>query len=632
MYYFFVSANCQENSNRYADGLKNLENILHYEDKNYQAVCVTDPKLSEHHFSPQISRENKGIIVVFEGCITNYKELIQKNRIKLSKHDFTKLIQELYLEKEIDFINALKGSYSFVVVDKNKDKIILHRSSDGIKPLYYYWDSTKLIASTYLKALLKQPLIKKEINWTRIYSYFMVDGLSLNNDTEYKNVYNLTPGEILVLEKEGLHRKRLRMQKKYELVGQKKEKVIDSFYSIIRQAHKNIFDQCSSIGIAFSGGLDTNIILALASEEKAKTSTYTIKYQTKSDTKHKDFQTAKERAKEYRVDHVDIDFSPEQFIEHLNNALSQLERVFTLPELNTLLIFKLLSQYNNIILSGDASEEQLGLMNMQIFGFWADKLVQALPAHNAIDLSRSFINNYYNLLFWRGWGWHYQLRDEKSLRESIFTPDCEAKVKQVDLYKIFAEAYRQSPDSSFFLDDRSIVPSLFNKILWLDLKNFVLPNKALASDLGSRLYSVSSFFPYLDNNFVNFASEIPAEMKLKTHNEINGTKYIFRQAVAGLVGEKNAFPGWKSGSDIPLVEWFVNPKVRNFIEETLQPSRIKKYGIINSEYVSRILKEHYHDIELKYSNSDIVGKSGIDHTHKIGKLLCFQKWIESNFD
>lgn len=634
MYYFLSLVNRQEKSNRILKPQKSKlispKNILEYRNKKEQIVCVVDPRLAGPHFSPQLSKEKAGVVVAFEGHISNYDSLLKQIKISLPKYHYAGLIQLLYQKQGLEFVKKITGSYSFMIIDKNTDRTILHRDSIGLRPLYYYLDDQKLIAGTYLKAILDQPFVKKEINWSRLYSYFMVDGMSLGGDTEYKNIHNLAPGDVLLISTTATSYRTVAPQKNYELVGQKEQTVIKDFYSIIKQANKHILDLNRSIGIAFSGGLDTNTILALAHEYKIKTNTYTIKYQTESSVKQKDFQVAKDRAKMYRTDHLDIEFTPEQFIEHLNDSLNQLERIFTLPELNSLLICKLISKHCNLTLSGDASEEQLGLMNMQIFGFRADQLVQDLPRHNAIEMSRSFINNYYDMLFWRGWGWHYQLRDEVSLRKAIFTSEYEKILKQIDLYKIFTAAYRQSPDSSFYLIERSVVPSLFNKVLWLDFKNFVLPNKMAASDLASRLYSISTFFPYMDNNFVEYASQIPAELKLES-TDVDGTKFIFRQAVAGLVGKENAFPGWKSGSDVPLIEWFLKPVVKHYIMSILKLDRIKKFGILNSEYVLRVLEEHYHDSKLIYTDSAIIGKSGIDHTHKIGKLLCFQLWLENNF-
>jgi asparagine synthetase B (glutamine-hydrolysing) len=234
------------------------------------------------------------------------------------------------------------------------------------------------------------------------------------------------------------------------------------------------------------------------------------------------------------------------------------------------------------------------------------------------------------MLIWRGWGWHHKLRDENSLRENIFNSEYQRRLKKIDLNLVYQTALDRSPGSSFSLEHGSKMPSLFNKLLWLDLKNFVLPNKVAASDIASRLYSAAAYFPFLDNDLVEFCAQIPGEMKLKNESA-NGTKYILRQAVAELVGKENAFPGWKSGSDIPIAEWLLDSVVKKYIEDALKTSRIKKFGILNHEYISRILKEHYNNTELKFSNSAILGKKGIDHTHKISKLLCFQLWLENNF-
>jgi hypothetical protein len=142
--------------------------------------------------------------------------------------------------------------------------------------------------------------------------------------------------------------------------------------------------------------------------------------------------------------------------------------------------------------------------------------------------------------------------------------------------------------------------------------------------------------PFMNNDFISFNASLPIDCKIKYKNNNQIIyKYLLRKAACKVMEKKEAFTSFKSGSDIPLCEWMVQPTFENFIKETLHKDRVKKNSIVNHRYSDKIIKEHYQNknlLKIKRSNgTEFFVKKGKDHTNKILRLLSFQLWWENNY-
>ena len=97
--------------------------------------------------------KNKKIYLVFNGEIYNYVEL--REELIKKGYDFktngdVEVLLHLYQEMGVSCINKINGMFSFALVDLEKKITWLARDRVGVKPLYYYDDSNKLIFSSDL--------------------------------------------------------------------------------------------------------------------------------------------------------------------------------------------------------------------------------------------------------------------------------------------------------------------------------------------------------------------------------------------------------------------------------------------------------------------------------------------------
>lgn len=583
--------------------------------------------------------EDKNVLIIFEGRIYNANDLMADRREKgcfLAKEtDFSELIFLLYKHYDLKFLPLLEGAYSFIIWDRKKSKLILHRDKIGLKPLYYYYKNNTFIFGTYLKALLRHPQIKKEMNVKNLCSYFFMDGLSLGAETEYEGINNLLPGHVLIVDESGARLDLVKFKRDSESSNFNSKQTIRDFYEVLEKSVNRQFEiNDQAINIAFSGGLDTKVIAAFAKKTKKPIRTFTVEFDSQSETKRLDYELARAGARKIKSRHLRHKLSSEKFLSAIEPQLAAGGRLLNLNNLNGFYIFKWISQNANSVISGDGTEEQLSLYEYHMLPYYADNLIGKLPGSGAKKIYRPVLDSYCDLFLLRSWETPRNSLSEKLFKKQLFAGAAQKEALKHDTRKIFYDCWDRSPDTDFYFQKKTAAPSLFNKALWVDFHNNLCPKLLVAYDLVSRLNSVEVLLPFFDADFVSFASRIPASLKLPPASL--KYKYIFREAVLGLIGDKEAFNPFKSGSDIPFEEWLVDDYFERYVREKLKASKLRKQGILNHRYVSQIVQEHYSNKNLfKFFRPDgtvaRMLKDGKNHTHKILKLLGFQLWLENNF-
>jgi asparagine synthase (glutamine-hydrolysing) len=114
----------------------------------------------------------------------------------------------------------------------------------------------------------------------------------------------------------------------------------------------------------------------------------------------------------------------------------------------------------------------------------------------------------------------------------------------------------------------------------------------LLSDHGDRMVmanAVEARYPFLDVELVEFAAQVPADLKVKDFTE----KYLVRRMAQGLVPrqilEREKFGFWSPGSSLLLqqrIEW---------VQDLLSYDLIRRQGYFNADLVERLKKQYSQD-------------------------------------
>jgi len=150
-----------------------------------------------------IHNEDKSIWIVFNGEIYNFLELREELREK--GHQFytnsdTEVIVHLYEDLGQDCVRKLNGMFAFGLWDQREERLLLVRDRLGIKPLHYAEVDGQLVFASEIKALLKHPAVKREIDLLSLSKYLTFEYVPAPN-TIFKGIRKLLPGHLLIWEK-----------------------------------------------------------------------------------------------------------------------------------------------------------------------------------------------------------------------------------------------------------------------------------------------------------------------------------------------------------------------------------------------------------------------------------------------
>jgi len=134
-----------------------------------------------------------------------------------------------------------------------------------------------------------------------------------------------------------------------------------------------------------------------------------------------------------------------------------------------------------------------------------------------------------------------------------------------------------------------------------------LPEDVLTKvDRMSMAHSIESRVPLLDNEVIDFASTLPAALKINEGRR----KHVLKQVAATLL-PREILERRKQGFGVPLGTWFRGNLRELFADTLLSPSSLQR-GYFQPAFVRQIVDEH------------LAGKR--DHTLRLWQLVVFERW------
>jgi asparagine synthase (glutamine-hydrolysing) len=143
----------------------------------------------------------------------------------------------------------------------------------------------------------------------------------------------------------------------------------------------------------------------------------------------------------------------------------------------------------------------------------------------------------------------------------------------------------------------------------LDTRLYLAEDILTKVDRASMAVSLEVRAPFLDHRVAEFVASLPANYKLRGRR----TKYILKRAIKDLLPPFVARRG-KKGFGVPVAEW-LKGKLQPLARDLLSPERVRRAGVFNPEYVTRLLDEHERGVA--------------NHRKLLWTLLMFELWHES---
>ncbi len=146
------------------------------------------------------------------------------------------------------------------------------------------------------------------------------------------------------------------------------------------------------------------------------------------------------------------------------------------------------------------------------------------------------------------------------------------------------------------------------QILYLDTLLYLPGHNLNYTDKMSMAASVEVRVPFLDNDLVDFAFDLPPRLKAKG---LQG-KYILKQALRG-VQPNEVIDRPKTGFAAPIRSW-LNRNLREMTRDLLASDRVSRRGLFNSHAVERLLDDQ------------VTGRE--DRSYNVWALLSLELWME----
>lgn len=236
-----------------------------------------------------MSNENRSIHVVFNGELFDHvekrKELADRGH-HLTTHCDTEIIPHLWEDHQQGMFEKLRGQFSIALWDENQRLLTLGRDRFGIAPLFWTRQGDWLFFASEIKALLASGMVPAKPDLRGIDQIFTFSALP-GPITCFEGIQCLPPGHFLQIHRANRSEAPQIRERAYwkmdfpnrgdELDGDPK-KLVDQFEQLMLAAVEKRLRADVPVGSYLSGGVDSSMILALATHLRGKSiHTYTVR-------------------------------------------------------------------------------------------------------------------------------------------------------------------------------------------------------------------------------------------------------------------------------------------------------------------------------------------------------------------
>jgi asparagine synthase (glutamine-hydrolysing) len=521
--------------------------------------------------------EDGNVVMICNGEIYNHQELraelVSRGHVFRSRCD-VEVIVHLYEECGIRLLDKINGQFAVAIYDRAERQLFLARDHLGILPLYYTQTAEHFVFGSEIKSILRHPDVRAEVDLTGLDQILTFPGL-VSPRTMFREIRSLENGQYLTL-RDGVVRVVRYWDLDYPLLGDEPPRrpdsyYVESLYDLLSQAVRYRLRANVPVGIYLSGGLDSSLIAALANEVSPGSRSFSISFPGTGIDESPYQRLMVEAAS---LSHHEAACDPSFIIEHLPQVVLHAE--CPVKETYNACSLKLSNMVRatgtKVVLSGEGADELFaGYVGYRFdhAGFHRGGRGGELDVALEDELARKM------------WG------DSRVRYERDYSAWRNAKM---DIYSNGVAEEFQSFDCLHHpvVDHGRLAGrSPLHQRSYLDVKLRLVDH--LLSDHGDRMAlanSVEARYPFLDRNVVEFATTIPAD--LKVHQQ--GEKFVLKEVARGIVPsriinrEKFGFRAPASPALLSLAtEW---------MSDLLSFERIKRQGYFNPAVVERLKLAH----------------------------------------
>ncbi|MES2850885.1 MAG: asparagine synthase (glutamine-hydrolyzing) [Bacteroidota bacterium] len=519
--------------------------------------------------------------IIFNGEIYNHAEVRKQLNIVGKTSSDTETLLLLYKQYGPAMLDYLDGMFVLAIYDNAEKKIFIARDRAGKKPLYVYNDGNKIVFASELNCL--KGLLPLQMQEENIYHYLRF-GSFYKQLTPYKNVNELGAGSFAFIncttleytEKKWWDIGKFYQQQHTDNFEQSTKVVDDNLHKAVR---RRVESSDLEVGSFLSGGIDSGLVTAIASEYNNKLKTFTVSFEGEYD----EAPLAKLVADRYKTHHTQINISFGHLKEDVEQILGNYgEPFFDSSAIPSYYVSKEARKHLTVILNGDGADELFGGYRRYVpfarYDFFKPNVLVkggAMMAKNIMPYSSNKKSTY-----------NYLYRLAALASKSNLHIYLSAGVDILEDYErniIDPPAnYLKQMQDDFNVVAKSNISGL-KKLMQLDFDTNLFNDLLVKMDIASMANSLEGRSPFLSKELLEYAPGMNDNFKIKGST----TKYLLRQlAKKYLPAELINQP--KRGFEIPLKKW-VDNELKEIIFDYLSPGNAFSRQFVNTAFIDQLL-------------------------------------------
>ena len=535
-----------------------------------------------------IGNEDGRLQIVFNGEIYNFIEL--RKELETFGHRFktksdTEVIVHAYEQWGAECVNRFNGMFAFAIWDARKREVFLARDHLGIKPLYYVQIGSRLLFSSEIKALLRDPECPREIDLDALAELFTFRSVP-SPKTLFKRIFKLPPGHLMLATRKGLAISRFWNWIPRLRANGREGELIEEYQTLLEDAVRLQLRSDVPLGLFLSSGVDSGVLLAIMSQHAAgPVQTFTIGFEEGEKTNEID--DAREMARTFGADHYSMTVTPEDYVHYFERYMMDLEEPVgheAAPAFH--FVSNITSKRVKVALTGQGADEPWA-------GYDRYKGVKLSGIYSHLP---KFVTNDLAHLIYRMPG-----RMERLKRGLVSLGEPDMLTRFTKIYSFFnadmkAQLYKGALKQQFDADPygpRHALARLqfdvkgldpLTQMLYINTRANLPDDLLMVGDKTAMANSLEVRVPFLDYRLVEFIESLPSHLKLRGFTG----KYLHKKACEKWL-PKEVVRRKKKGFANPIENWF-RVRMKSFVEDCLLGPDSSMGRYFDQDYIRRMLE------------------------------------------
>jgi len=449
---------------------------------------------------PMASRRGS-LIITYNGELYNFRELrteLERLGHEFRTHTDTEVVLTAYEAWGAACVERFNGMFGLAIWDRDRRELFLARDRFGVKPVYYAEVGSLLLFGSEIKSLLAHDALRAEVSRPHLREYFTFQNI-FTDGTLFKGVKLLPAGHRVTISAD---RGAVRPERYWDFAFREPEGPVadareyeEELDRLFRQAVSRQLVADVPVGAHLSGGMDSGSITALAAQQLPYLNTFTVGFDMTSaggiELPTDEREKAEAMSYLFRTEHYEAVLKSGDMERCMPALMWHLEEPRVGQSYPNFYVSRLASKFVKVALAGSGGDE--------LFAGYPWRYYRAVVN----DHFDHYIEKYYRF-------WHRLIPNE--VMPGFFSADVWNDVKDLSTVDVFRA---QFPDTQA----PSTPAEYVNHSLYLEAKTF-LHGLFVVEDKLSMAHSLENRVPFMDNDLVDFAQQVPVALKLRDLDQV----------------------------------------------------------------------------------------------------------------